>query len=329
MIISRRNFLPFGVGAVQIFGQELEAIETVERTSHALGSKIQLKVRHADKELAGNAIIDAFREIRRVDSLMSLYRLDSQISRLNHKGELANPHPWLVKVLKVAEGISQQSEGDFDITVQPLWKLYSEAKKAGRIPSKGEVEAARAKVGWQQVEIKKSRIRLHGEGTAITLNALAQGFAADVALATLRGHGIQHALVDTGEFAGMGRSAKGTPWKVGIQHPRQEDAFVAVASLDARCLSTTGDYATKFTDDFAYNHIFQPSTGKSPDELASVSVCAPTAMIADGLSTTFSVTGVKRGMEMLRKHPGVDALFVLKSGRLLATKDFPMQNNPK
>ena len=326
MNIPRRHLLPLGVGAAQIVGRELEALATVERGGHALGAKIRLKVRHADKELAGRAIDGALVEIDKVGSLMSLYRQDSQISRLNRDGELANPHPWLAKVLKAAQRISRQSDGDFDITVQPLWKLYAEAKKAGRIPRKVEIEAARGKVGWQRVEMKENHIRLRGEGTAITLNALAQGFAADIAAATLKKHGIQHALVDTGEFAAMGRSAKGLPWKVGVQHPREEDAFVAVASLDGRCLSTTGDYATKFSDDFAYNHIFQPSTGKSPEELASVSVCAPSAMQADALSTTFAVTGVKRGMEMLSNLPGGDALFVLKSARLLATKNFPMEN---
>jgi len=112
-------------------------------------------------------------------------------------------------------------------------------------------------------------------------------------------------------------------WRVGIQHPRERDAFAALASLENRCLATSGDYETTFSDDFSRHHIFDPHTGESPGELASVSVLAPTAMSADALSTTLFVLGPERGMEMLRQCPGIDALMILKDGRRLATDGFP------
>ena len=120
-----------------------------------------------------------------------------------------------------------------------------------------------------------------------------------------------------------GRNLEGAVWKIGIQHPREREAFATLASLDNRCLATSGDYETTFSADFSRHHIFDPHTGESPGELASVSVLAPTAMSADALSTTLFVLGLQRGMESLREYPGTDALMILKDGRRFATRGFP------
>ena len=145
----------------------------------------------------------------------------------------------------------------------------------------------------------------------------------DVVLPVRVRHGIRHALVNTGELASEGQKAGGEPWTVGIQHPRREDAYVWLAKLRGRCLATSGDYATHFSDDYRYNHLFDPSTGRSPEFFASVSIAAPTATLADALSTAVFVLGAEQGLKLVRAMPGVDALFVFKSGRVFATEGFP------
>jgi thiamine biosynthesis lipoprotein len=100
---------------------------------------------------------------------------------------------------------------------------------------------------------------------------------------------------------------------------------ILLGELDGRCLATSGDYATKFTTDGRHNHIFDPRLGTSPQELASVSIAAPTAMAADALSTACFVLGPIRARKLLSQIPDVDALFVLKDGRVLRTNDFPLQ----
>jgi len=114
----------------------------------------------------------------------------------------------------------------------------------------------------------------------------------------------------------MGRDPTGDHWSVGIQHPRVADAYVAVTPLDDRCLATSGDYMTTFSPDFGDHHIFQPSTGRSPAELASVSVVAPRAAQADALSTAIMVLGEEAGLALCRRVPGTDALLVTKQGRV-------------
>ncbi len=200
--------------------------------------------------------------------------------------------------------------------------MFSAAQREGATPGEEELAAARAKVNWRRLQVPPQRMKLT-PGMAITLNGIAQGFAADRALDALRQHGMRHALVNTGELGAIGSKPSGEAWTAGVQHPRIEDAYVAVAQLDGRCLATSGDYATSFTADRRDNHIFDPRTGRSPTELASVSVLAPSGLLADGLSTTLFVLGIDDGLRLIQNTPGVDALFVLKDGRTLSTGGFP------
>jgi thiamine biosynthesis lipoprotein len=273
--------------------------------------------------LAARALELALVELQQVDQVLSLYRPDSAVCRLNRAGVLDRPHPFLVQVLRQARRLSEQSGGAFDVTVQPLWDLYAAAKKAGRLPDAVEIETARRKVDWRKVEVTQDHVRLHERGMAVTLNALAQGFAADCVLATLRAQGIQHALVNTGEIGAMGRKEGGEPWTLGIQHPRRPDAYVALARLSDCCMATSGDYATRFDDEYRRHHIFNPATGGSPTELASATIVAPSGLDADGLATAVMVLGQERGLKLLESYSGAEAFLVLKDGATIMTPRFP------
>ena len=162
-----------------------------------------------------------------------------------------------------------------------------------------------------------------GRGMGVTLNGIAQGFATDRVLDVLRQHGIESALVDTGELGTVGNKESGAPWTVGIQDPRRSDAFVSIATLDGRSLATSGDYATAFSADFSYHHIFDPATGRSPQAFRSVSVVASSGLDADALSTAAFVLGLPNGLRLIDEWPGADAMFVLKDGSVQATAGFP------
>ncbi len=280
---------------------------------------------HQWADVARRALDAAFDQLALVESLMSIYRDDSQVSRLNRNGRLDDPHPYLVRVLCYAQELSRRSGGAFDVTVQPLWELYRAAQQRGQLPDAEEVRAARQRVDYRQLGVTPQRVTLARPGMAITLNGIAQGFAADCAMQALREHGVCAALVDTGEIGTLGRKTEAEPWTVGIQHPRDDDAYLALAQLDGRCLATSGDYATPLSADLRHHHLFDPRTGYSPTEFSSVSVAAGSAMEADALSTAVFVLGPEQGMQLLQQTPGVDALLVLKDGRTLATAGFPLQ----
>lgn len=305
--------------------QRRSTLAVVRRESAALGTKVSIVARHAKLAVAAQALDAAFAELAFLEHrLLSIYQPESQISRLNRDGKLNSPHPFLVYVLRHATAMSRETDGAFDVTVQPLWETFVAAKRQGRLPSPVEVAAARSRVDWQAVDIDDDRIQLKKPGMAITLNGIAQGFATDRVLATLRGFGIEHAMLDIGEHASLGESAAGDAWTVGIQHPRLADEHIAAADLEGRCLATSGDYATTFTSDRRHNHIVDPRTGYSPTELASVSIVVKSAMEADALSTACFVLGPDRAIDLLRSHTSADALLVLKDGGTLVTPGFPL-----
>jgi thiamine biosynthesis lipoprotein len=303
----------------------LPGLSLAKRTSHVLGAKVTMVALHEDKAVVEKALDAAFGELTLVDELLSVYRSDSQVGRLNQDGSFAHPHPYFVEVLKKSTEISELSGGAFDVTVQPLWQLYAREKAAGRLPDASAIQEARRRVDWRKLEVSRDRVLLKGQGMAITLNGIAQGFAGDKVLAALRSHGIRHALVDTGEIGALGRKSDGEAWTVGIQHPRRDDAYVGLARLEGACLATSGDYVTTFTPDRAHHHIFDPATGHSPVEFASVTVLAPTGTEADGLSTAVFVLGVEKGFALLERIPGAEALAVKKDGEVLATSGFPRE----
>lgn len=319
--MKRRRFisLTLGVGGLAALSHLFpRGWQRVEHRAWALGVEVSLIVCHPDRARADRAAEAALQALDALEDVLSLYRGESQICQLNRTGVLESPHPDLATVLGQALEWSRLSQGAFDPTVQPLWAVHAR----GHPPSSAEIEAARRRVGWRQVRLDATRIQL-GAGQAITLNGIAQGFAADRVRAVLRAHGIQQALVNTGEYAALGGKDEARAWRVGIQHPRARGAYVAVAALHGRALATSGDYETKFADDFSSHHIFDPATGRSPDALSSVTVLASSGLEADALSTAMFVLGPSRGLDLAASRGNVDAFLVLKDGSVRATAGFP------
>jgi FAD:protein FMN transferase len=328
MPMNRRRFLLGAAGGAALLGAGYLARASfsprlVTRAAWALGSEVSLTVGGLNERAANRALDAAFAEIETVEQVMSLYRPASQLSQLNGGRSLRQPHPYLLTVLRTAEQTARDTSGAFDISVQPLWDLHAAAKKKGRVPTAPELAIARAKIDWRKVTVSADEIHLHAPVEAITLNGLAQGFALDRALSALKEHGATSALVNTGEIGSLGEKSADDAWTTGIQHPRERDAFLTVTDLDGRALATSGDYETTFSADFAKNHIFDPHTGDSPAELASVSIVAPTGLEADALSTAAMVLGLDRTLSLLASLPRVDALLVDKAGNVTRTAGFP------
>lgn len=320
-MMQRRTFIAASIGTVAasagvvaIDDATLREGELHTGAALAFGTTVSVSVVHPDPRQAGLAIEDALHAVRRVDGLMSLYRESSQVCRLNRDGRLDRPDPHLLAVLAHARALSQLTRGAFDITVQPLWRSYSDAAQAGALPTPADKHAALARMGWARIEACASQVRLNRPGMAITLNGLAQGYAADLALAALRARGVQHALLDTGEFIGAGSRDSQHPWMLSVPDPRQPERIAATLPLRGRSVATSGDYASAFTPDLVHHHILDPATGDSPRDLASVTVLAPTGIEADGLSTAFMVLGARTAHVLAARLPNVDLMTINKRG---------------
>lgn len=302
----------------------LDDLVKVSRASRALGAQVRLIVYHDSLAQAEAAISSAFAALERIEGLMSLYREDSQLSRLNRDGILLDPHPDFLEVLTAAKRLSEQSDGAFDVTIQPLWEVYAARAELGEWPEPRRIEDALKSVDWRRLEISPERVQLRGEGTQVTLNGIAQGYAADRVRQIFENKGIRSALIDTGEIGALGTHARKDEWTVGIKHPRQPGAVLELAALKDRCLATSGDYETRFGEGFSHHHLLDPRTGSSAAELSSVSIAAPCAMQADALSTAVFILGIDRGMKLIESMPGADALFVTKEGEVRRTENFPI-----
>ncbi|QOV91722.1 FAD:protein FMN transferase [Humisphaera borealis] len=326
---ARSRFLPTGglEPAAQANPSPNGELAAFHRTSRALGTNVSITIAHTDESVANRAAAAAFDELERVEQSLSVYRNDSQLGMLNSAQSLASADERMRAVLAASLEMSRRTAGAFDVTVQPLWEVHSRAARELRSPTEAELAAVRERIGWQHVLVAGTEVRFARPDMSITFNGIAQGYATDRVKLVLQSVGVQHALIDIGELAPLGHKALGTPWQAGIQHPRQADAYVAVAKLDGRSLATSGDYATTFTDTAKAgrgdNHIFDPATGHSPTAFSSVSVVAPTAMEADALSTALFVLGPKRGLKLIESSEGVDALFVTREGRVSQTAGFP------
>jgi thiamine biosynthesis lipoprotein len=234
-----------------------------------------------------DALIQAARrELSRLEQIFSLHIPTSDIVRLNRTGSLSPAPEELLEALGLAADLNQKSNGAFDPTVQALWDVHAQCLAAGETsPAEAVLQAARARVGFHHVEISNKSIHLNA-GAALTLNGVAQGIMTDRIAALFRRAGAHHTLINLGEFRANGPQQDGTPWRVGLRNPS------SVWKLDGRVEMTQGALATSAGTGHRLgggHHLFNPRSGTSPTHYSSVSVFAPSAALADGLSTALYV----------------------------------------
>ena len=268
-----------------------------------LGAASELTLWHWDEALARRAILKVRHEIERYERIFSLYRDDSEIARLNRDGVLARPSPELVAVIDESQKLGTLSGGAFDISVQPLWRVYeahfwSRSVVAPDIAARA-ADVARTLVDFRRIQPGAARIALP-PGMAITLNGIAQGFITDRIADLLRNEGFAHAMVDLGEWRALGEHPDGRAWRVATRGSE--------VALSDNALAVSSGSGTAFEPSGQFHHIFDPASGASANTLREVAVIAPRAMIADALATAICVMGEARGIELLAHYPGARAL---------------------
>ncbi|MBM3267411.1 MAG: FAD:protein FMN transferase [Candidatus Sericytochromatia bacterium] len=261
------------------------------------------------------AIDEAFTEIRRLDALLSTYRPESALSRVNREAgrRWVGVSSETRELLERSLGYWRRSGGAFDPTVGALVRLWGFKYRDYRVPAAAEIDAAREKVGAGHLRVDPARgVRFARSGLEVDLGAIAKGYAVDRALERLRAGGIRAARVDAGGNQGVfGPSPAGGAWSFGIRHPRAEGEILGVTALARGAISTSGDAERGFwRDGVRYGHIIDPQSGRPVRGMLSVTVVAPTAEQADALSTALYVLGTERGTRLLEEYPDCHALFV-------------------
>ena len=233
----------------------------------------ELTLWHTDAAFARATILKVRHEIVRFERIFSLYRTDSEISRLNETGRLTKPSPELRGLIEESQRLGELSGGAFDISVQPLWRLYeahfwSHTHIQPDIAAKAR-EIAHALVDFRRIESGAAAIGFARAGMAITLNSIAQGYITDAIADMLRNEGFESAVVDLGEFRTIGRHPDGRPWRLGIGNGRDRGSVDRMVELEDMALAVSGGYGTTFEPSGRFHHIFDPHTGASANSLVA------------------------------------------------------------
>lgn len=268
-MITRRRFLTLTAAAL---ASPVGAAQMTEWHGTGFGAALSLRLVGGSPVQAQTTFRRVEAEIARIEATASLHRA-SDLSRLNRDGRLAYPSKGLMHLLTLADQVHHATRGAFDPTVQPLWLATANG---------GDTKAARARIGWSRVAIEPQEVRL-AAGQALTLNGIAQGWAADRIAALLRDNGYDNALIDMGEVQALGRRADGQTWQARIQSP--EGKTLADTELTNRALATSSPRGTLIGTD--QPHILGPMGQMTC--WSTVSVSADSAAIADALSTAFTL----------------------------------------
>ena len=292
-MITRRRFLTISAAAGALGAAAAGPAASGARIAwrgRALGAETRITLR-GPEPLAERTIRAVTQELRRIEALCSLYDPASALSRLNAAGELADPDPDFLALLRLCGRLHAATGGAFDPTIQPLWRAHAQG---------GDVAAARARVGWDRVRLSAKRVRL-GAGQALTLNGIAQGWAGDRVAALLRAAGFTETLVDMGEPVGIGG-----PWRVGVAGA--DGGIVGRVTLRDRALAVSCPDALRIG---AAAHVLHPDPARAP-RWRVVAVEAESAAVADGLSTSCCLLPRAQAEAACRELPGAPVLRVLR-----------------
>ncbi len=280
--LTRRRFLTLSAAAWA--GAASGGAAPVERWSgRALGAQCSMQLAGVAAGEAGSIFRAVEHELTRLERIFSLYRTDSQLVQLNRAGMLAFPAPEMLELLSLCDRLFHATQGAFDPTLQPLWMVYARAGLQRSAAGAAGLHDARSLIGWDRVRIAPDRIRFDRDGMALTLNGVAQGYITDRIAALLRQRGLSDVLIDMGEIAALGQHADGSDWYAGIAQP--DGTVVARVTLRDRALATSAPAGTVLNAGLGIGHILDPRPAASPPVNRLVSVSAPQAAVADGLST--------------------------------------------
>ncbi len=269
-----------------------------------------------DADGVKRAVEEAFDEVDRIDRLMSNYKRDSALSRMNRE---AASHPVIVEpelfdFIVAAMRYGRDSDGAFDITVGPLMKAWGFFRGEGRVPAAAELDAARRYVGLQHVILDPSArtIAFDDAGVELDLGGIAKGYAVDRAAAVLRHHDIASALISAGgsTIYGLGAPPGRDAWDVAIRDPLHAAKVALTAHLRDRGLSIAGTSEKSFeVDGVTYSHIMDPRSGRPVQGVLCVAVLASTGTAGDALDDAFFVLGPERSRNYLHRLVDTDVMF--------------------
>jgi len=317
--------LPLYLAFVLMLTAGCQRTRTVQRTETIMGTQVTITVAADSAETGRHAIERGMTELRRLDSLMSLYKEDSEISRINRAAG-AKPVPVsseTVDAVEQALEVGRLTRGAFDATVGPLVVLWQMRLKEGRVPTDAEIANVLPLVNYRNVVVdrKTSTVFLRKRGMILDVGGSAKGYAADRVRELFLQSGVQNAVIAVaGDIWALGSREDGNPWRIGVQHPRDKNRVLTVLELRDRYISTSGDYERfVIQGKKRYHHIIDPRTGKPAEGIMAVTLVGDRGAVIDPLTTALFILGKQEGMRLVEKL-GAEAIFIDSDGNVTTTK---------
>jgi thiamine biosynthesis lipoprotein len=286
--------------------------------SFGLLSGCQPQNLYSDKRIAMGTFVEVispdksaaeivFKEIRRIEGLLSKYIPESEVSRLNREGTLvASPETFYI--LKKSVEFWGMSGGAFDITVAPLMDLWGFTRQKYRLLQEPEIKNVLNLIGSDKIVLQDDDyvVKFKLPGMKIDLGAIAKGYAVDCSVKKLQEAGIKSCLINAGGQIHCLGERFGKPWRIAIKDPGSSD-FSGILELKNKSVATSGDYEQYFVENkVRYGHILNPKTGyPASSGISSVTVIADDGLTADALATAIFVLGRGKGEELARRFSGV------------------------
>lgn len=277
-----------------------------------------LMTHRAFGKYAEEALSAVSEEAVRLEKQLSYFLPDSEISKINRSAGLKHERisEDAFEVLSQAAEHSRKSQGLFDVTIGPLVHLWSSCKNTLEAPHEAWIKQLLPLVKHTDLILNphERTAGLHRSGQSINLGGIGKGFAGDKFVEVLKKYDISSAFTNIGgNVVALGAKPDGSPWRVGIQHPREENGLLGVVSVVDKAVVTSGDYQRYFIDKNGkrQHHILDPATGYPAEAgVVSATVVADSSMAADALSTMLFAAGIEKGSKLLCQFPGVEAIVV-------------------
>ena len=284
-----------------------------------MGTEVSVHLWSDDPEAGRRALEEVFQEASRIDSLMSTYKDESEISKINREAAEGKvvAGDELFGLIQRSLDISVLTHGAFDITYDSVGQHYD--FRSRKRPDAGTVEAEREHIDYRLIKLEQATGTVHflERGVRINLGGIAKGYVVERGIDILRHRGIPNAIVTAGGDSRLLGDRRGRPWMVGIRDPRNDGEVAISVPLVDEAISTSGDYERYFDEEgIRYHHIIRPSTGQPAGGVHSATVFGPDAVMTDALSTSVFVMGVERGLTLIGSLPDYESIVIDDGGKV-------------
>jgi thiamine biosynthesis lipoprotein len=286
-----------------------------------MGTQVSITVFCADGEKAAKAMEAAFARISALEAVLAKQRKDSDVSRLNAAADgKAKVGPEAFAVIKLAKDYGKICQGAFDVTVEPLLKLWKRAEAENSPPSPAAIKRALEMTGYDHITLDPGslEVKFDRPGMKIDLGGIAKGYIVSEAVKALKAQGIDNALVTAGgDMFALGGNPERGGWLIGIRDPLKPEENLRYIEVSDRAVSTSGHYMRFYTvKGKRYSHIVDPRTGyPARNNVVSVTIIGSDGTATDALTKSIVVLGPEKGLAVIGSQPGVEALVMTWDGK--------------